>query len=158
MPCQFGIETVIVYRDTGKLKKISQILENIFFNFTISFRISGAPLTVMRWVWPDACEGTKQLMTAILFREEEKWKRWIIFRDTRRPFLGVTASPEGKERERMEGERGWRGEEGRGEGEKERCKREEKDRWQEGRGRDGEGEKTVGRERGQERRVTILTF
>lgn len=64
---------------------------------------------VMRWVWPDACEGTKQLMTAILFREEEKWKRWIIFRETRRPFFGVTASPKAKGEERCKKGGRWRG-------------------------------------------------
>ena len=43
--------------------------------FTISFRISGAPFTVTRWVWPEGWVGTKVQMTDILFSEEEKWKR-----------------------------------------------------------------------------------
>ena len=61
--------------------------------FTISFRISGAPFTVTRWVWPEDWAGTKAVMTDILFREEEKWNRWIVFRVALLPFLDVTASP-----------------------------------------------------------------
>lgn len=97
MPCQFGIETVVVVWDPGELESDTascnhQRLRSPPF-LTISFRTSGAPFTVTRWVWPEDWAGTKALMTDILFREEEKWKRWTIFRVAFLPFLEVTASP-----------------------------------------------------------------